>query len=70
MGCLNNHARALPRFSGDFTEAQWRVRSCECGAETSCYACLRNFRNQRFHEQFSRSDALTLLTALAGTHTV
>jgi ATP-dependent helicase YprA (DUF1998 family)/rubrerythrin len=38
-----------------------RVARCECGPETSCYGCLRAFRNERFHEQLARDAALTLL---------
>ena len=26
-----------------------RVAGCSCGADTSCYGCLRSFRNQRDH---------------------
>lgn len=38
-----------------------RVAGCECGVETSCYGCLRAFRNERFHEELTRRDALALL---------
>ena len=38
-----------------------RVSECDCGPETSCYGCLRNYRNARFHEQLSRSAALQIL---------
>ena len=38
-----------------------RVTSCECGDETSCYGCLRSYRNARFHEELSRRAALALL---------
>lgn len=41
-----------------------RVTSCECGPETSCYGCLRGYRNQRDHEQLSRGAAADLLSAL------
>ncbi|MDR7304210.1 DEAD/DEAH box helicase [Haloactinomyces albus] len=41
-----------------------RVIRCECGAETSCYGCLRGFSNERYHEQLSRSAALELLQKL------
>ena len=41
-----------------------RMARCECGAETSCYGCLRNFRNQAFHEQLRRGDALGFLERL------
>lgn len=40
-----------------------RVTDCECGEETSCYGCLRSYRNARFHEQLSRGAALSLLGA-------
>ncbi|MFI2837917.1 DEAD/DEAH box helicase [Mycolicibacterium sp. PDY-3] len=38
-----------------------RVTRCECGEETSCYGCLRAYRNARFHEELSRRSALALL---------
>ncbi len=41
-----------------------RVESCECGEETSCYRCLRNYRNQRDHDILSRGAAARLLTAI------
>ena len=41
-----------------------RLDSCECGEETSCYACLRNYRNQSHHDDLSRGAALTLLRPL------
>jgi len=31
-----------------------RVKNCTCGPETSCYGCLRNYRNQFCHEQLKR----------------
>ncbi|MFF3420234.1 DUF1998 domain-containing protein [Streptomyces sp. NPDC002698] len=42
-----------------------RVDTCECGPESSCYACLRTFRNERFHELLSRREAVALVDALA-----
>lgn len=41
-----------------------RMESCECGEETSCYGCLRAYRNERFHAELSRGAALDLLGAL------
>jgi ATP-dependent helicase YprA (DUF1998 family) len=41
-----------------------RMARCECGEETSCYGCLRNFRNQAFHDQLRRGDALRFLGPL------
>ena len=41
-----------------------RVDNCECGPETSCYACLRGYRNGRYHDELSRTGALTVLEVL------
>ena len=43
-----------------------RVSSCDCGAETSCYGCLRSYQNQRDHDDLSRGAAQQLLTRLLG----
>lgn len=39
-----------------------RVTECDCGEETSCYGCLRSYRNSRFHEQLSRQAAINLIS--------
>jgi hypothetical protein len=41
-----------------------RVMDCECGPETACYACLRGYRNQRYHDELSRGAASSLLNSL------
>ncbi|MGW5075795.1 DEAD/DEAH box helicase [Rhodococcus sp. NPDC004095] len=41
-----------------------RVTRCDCGEETSCYGCLRSFRNERHHEQLSREGALSIFAEL------
>ena len=41
-----------------------RVTRCDCGEETSCYGCLRNFRNQTVHDQLTRGAALDFLERL------
>jgi hypothetical protein len=46
------------------TALAWMARS-ECGEETSCYGCLRNFRNQAFHNQLRLGDALEFLSVIA-----
>ncbi|BBZ20877.1 DEAD/DEAH box helicase [Mycolicibacterium gadium] len=38
-----------------------RVTNCDCGEETSCYGCIRTYRNSREHERLSRGAALRLL---------
>lgn len=43
-----------------------RVSTCSCGEDTSCYACLRSYSNQRFHEELRRDEALTLLRHMKG----
>ena len=54
-------ARAFPLV---LETALRRMARCDCGEETSCYGCLRNFRNQSFHDQLRRGDALTFLSRL------
>ena len=41
-----------------------KVSSCECGEDTSCYNCLRNYRNQFFHDDLQRGIAIKLLKAM------
>jgi hypothetical protein len=43
-----------------------RVANCECGLETSCYRCLRGFRNQRLHDGLRRGAVAELLAQLLG----
>jgi len=43
-----------------------RVANCDCGEETSCYGCLRSYRNQYHHEDLSRRHALQILRPLLG----
>ena len=43
------------------------TQACTCGEETSCYACLRTFRNQRYHEQLNRRDAIDMLQKIVGS---
>ena len=42
-------------------EAYQRIKDCECGEETSCYNCLRNYRNQYFHDILQRGAAINVL---------
>jgi len=46
--------------------AQSKLAGCECGEDTSCYSCLRSYRNSSRHDILSRGSALTLLSALSG----
>jgi hypothetical protein len=40
------------------------VDSCECGAETSCYMCLRVYSNQRWHDQLGRGVAAAYIGSI------
>lgn len=44
-----------------FERALSLVSDCECGEETSCYECLRNYSNQRMHEDLRRGLARSAL---------
>jgi ATP-dependent helicase YprA (DUF1998 family) len=60
-------ARKIAQNVGHVMEtAVTRVKSCDCGEETSCYGCLRTYGNARYHEQLSRRGALDLLTLGTG----
>ena len=54
-------AQAFPQV---LATALRRVARCDCGEETSCYGCLRNFRNQSVHDQLTRGAALNFLERL------
>ncbi len=58
--------RIAERLRDVLDQALRRVRDCECGPETSCYRCLRVFRNERYHEQLRRGVAADLLGRLLG----
>jgi hypothetical protein len=44
-----------------FAGALERVETCDCGEETSCYGCLRNYRNQWIHDLLQRDRAIQVL---------
>lgn len=62
-GHVQRLGRRLPEL---LAAAEKRVAHCECGEETSCYGCLRGYRNQIFHEQLSRRAAISALKGLRG----
>jgi hypothetical protein len=49
------------RFPEVVAEASRIVSACSCGEDSSCYACLKSFRNQKFHGQLVRGVAKDLL---------
>ena len=42
-----------------------RLNSCDCGEETSCYGCLRTYRNARYHDKLSRGGALKIFKEIS-----
>ncbi|OZC67242.1 DEAD/DEAH box helicase [Rhodococcus sp. 06-462-5] len=42
-----------------------RLNSCDCGEETSCYGCLRAYRNARYHDRLTRGGALTIFRQIS-----
>lgn len=53
-------------FKAVLESAYLKVAECECGEETSCYNCLRNYRNQYFHDQLVRGVPLRILGKILG----
>jgi ATP-dependent helicase YprA (DUF1998 family) len=41
-----------------------KVESCQCGEDTSCYNCLRNYQNQYYHDDLQRGYAIKILRLL------
>jgi hypothetical protein len=56
--------RIADELKNVFLAAWERVDQCECGEETSCYECLRNFRNQPYHDLLRRGLARDFLSSL------
>jgi hypothetical protein len=50
-----------------FESAYRRVSTCDgCGPETSCYSCLRGYRNQFIHDKLERRLAWDILGRVLG----
>jgi ATP-dependent helicase YprA (DUF1998 family) len=59
------HSHHLRAHLGELvTSAIERTKACSCGSDTSCYGCLRSFRNQSFHDDLIRQAALDVLERL------
>ncbi len=63
-GGAGSATRIARSFDEVLDAALTRVSRCDCGEETSCYGCLRGYRNQLFHEELHRGAALDLLSPL------
>jgi hypothetical protein len=59
------HVKRILNFLPDMIlAARDRVSMDCCGPETSCTECLRNFRNQTYHEELKRGLAKNFLDGL------
>jgi ATP-dependent helicase YprA (DUF1998 family) len=63
-GGAGSATRIARSFDEVLAAAMERVTRCDCGEETSCYGCLRGYRNQPFHEELRRGAAVDFLSAL------
>ena len=63
-GGAGSATRIAQSFGEVLEAALTRVSRCDCGEETSCYGCLRGYRNQPFHEELRRGAALEFLAPL------
>jgi hypothetical protein len=63
-GGAGGAVRIARSFPDVLDSAFKRVAMCDCGEETSCYGCLRNYRNQPFHEELRRGEAIRFLAPL------
>jgi hypothetical protein len=63
-GGAGSAIRIARSFSDVLDAALARVAGCDCGEETSCYGCLRGYRNQPYHEELRRGAAINFLRPL------
>ncbi len=63
-GGAGSAIRIARSFDEVLDAALARVSRCDCGEETSCYGCLRGYRNQPFHDELRRGAALRFLSPL------
>ncbi len=63
-GGAGGATRIAEHFPEVLLAAVKRLENCDCGAETSCYGCLRTYRNQTRHELLVRGAALEALRQL------
>ena len=48
-------------------EALQLMRQCDCGGQnmdTSCYSCLRTYRNQKYHDMLQRGYVVRFLESI------
>ena len=59
--------RIYENLQETFIVAHNRLNRCECGEETSCYNCLRNYQNQYYHDILHRGSAVKNLQMILGS---
>ena len=59
--CIRDNLQRLLRASHQIAQG------CQCASSTSCYGCLRTYRNQQFHDQLSRGEAAAALGSLTAS---
>ena len=61
------HVKCVRENLQRLMEAAYRIVSrCSCAKSTSCYGCIRTYRNQQFHDQLTRGEAESALGSLLG----
>jgi len=65
-GGAGHALRVSGNLRGVFEAARRNVGQCECGVDSSCYSCLRHYRNQRWHDVLTRKAAIEVLDAVLG----
>lgn len=49
-----------------FKDACDSVSNCTCSLDSSCYSCVRNYMNQKFHDSMARRDIIEKLNEITG----
>ena len=60
-GGAGHTRRIIDRFPDLLKAASDVVAKCECGADSSCYGCLRSYDNAAYHDELVRGDALAVI---------
>jgi len=61
------HVKNIHHHLIEILQEAERVLNCDdCGIDTSCYHCLKDYNNQYFHEFLRRKDALKFVELLMG----
>jgi len=44
-----------------FKECLYFISNCECGLDSSCYSCIRSYKNQLFHKKLKRQPVIDFI---------